>query len=194
MDAFQSYQQLQPYLSPGERVLWSGKPRQGIALSGSDIYLIPFSLLWGGFAFFWNFQVWTTFSGVGFNDDWLFKLWGLPFLAAGIYFIVGRFFHDAWVRRHLLYAVTNQRVLILGGSRSSKLTSRDIQALPMLELTEHRDRTGTLVFDSNEVGYSWFGRSRGFSGWTPNAGANAQFFRIQDPRRVYELIRGQSQA
>lgn len=190
MDAFQSYQPFQPYLFAGERILWSGQPKQGLAFSRSDLLAVPFSLMWGGFAIFWNYGVWTDFPNTGTADDWFFKLWGLPFLAVGLYLIVGRFFYDAWIRRHQLYAVTNQRVLILRGA--SKLTSRDIQSLPMFELTEHRDGTGTIVFDSEDVGYSWFGRSRGFGAWTPSTSTTAQFFRIENPRGVYELIRKQS--
>lgn len=193
MDAFQSFQEFQPYLSSGERILWSGRPKQGIAFGRSDILAIPFSLLWGGFALFWNIGVWT-FPKTGGGIDWFMRLWGLPFLAVGLYLIVGRFFYDAWVRTRLSYAVTNQRVLFRGGSQSSKLTSREITSLPMIELTEHRDGTGTIVFDSEEVGYSIFGRSRGFGGWAPAASANAQFFRIDNPRRVYELIRTQLSA
>ena len=140
---------------------------------------------------FWNFEVWT-FPKTGDNIDWFMRLWGLPFLAVGLYLIVGRFFYDAWLRKHLLYGVTNKRVLILRNAFSPKLTSRDIASLPMLELTEYRNGTGTIVFDSDDVGYSWLGRNRGFGAWTPAASANAQFFRIDNPRRVYELIRKQS--
>ena len=192
MDAFQASQPFQPYLFQGERVLWSGQPMQGIAFNRSDIIAIPFSLMWGGFAIFWNVGVWTSFPNDGTADDWFFKLWGLPFLAVGLYLIAGRFFYDAWVRKRSLYAVTNERVLILRSSGSSKLTSRDIQLLPMLEITEGRDGTGTITFDSNDVGYSMFGWSRSFGAWAPSTTTNAQFFRIDNPRRVYELIRKQS--
>src|SRR5689334_17016914 len=112
MSDFQSWQPFQPYLFPGERILWTGRPKQGLALSRSDILAIPFSLMWGGFAIFWNFSVWTDFPDTGTADDWFFKLWGLPFLAAGLYLIVGRFFYDAWIRSRTHYAVTNERVLI----------------------------------------------------------------------------------
>lgn len=39
-------------LSPGEQVGWSGEPRQGIVICGSDAFTIPFSLLWAGIAVF----------------------------------------------------------------------------------------------------------------------------------------------
>lgn len=191
MDAFQSSQPLHSYLFPGERMQWSGQPKRGLAFSRSDLLGIPFGIMWCGFVIFWNYSVWT-FPSTGTADDWFFKLWGVPFLAIGLYLVAGRFFHDAWVRNRTVYGVTNQRVLILRGSLSSRLTSREIQSLPMLELTEYRDGTGTIVFDADDVGYSWFGRRRSFAAWTTSESANAQFFRIENPRRVYELIRKQS--
>src|SRR5689334_10419235 len=107
MDAFQSFQPFRPYLLTGERLLWSGQPKQGIALSTRDTFLIPVSLIWGGFAIIWNAMVWlgpfdTNSAG---EPDWFFKLWGLPFLVIGLYLIAGRFFHDAHIRKKLLYGV-----------------------------------------------------------------------------------------
>lgn len=90
MNDFQSLNPFQSYLFPRERVLWTGQPKQGIALSGRDALLIPFSLLWGGFAIFWNVGVWT-FPKTGQSVDWFMPLWGLPFLFVGLYLIFGRF-------------------------------------------------------------------------------------------------------
>lgn len=174
-----------PYLLTGERVFWCGQPKQGIVLSPRDTFLIPFSLLWGGFAIFWNVSAWRAVPDDGYGL--FFRLWGLPFLAIGLYFIVGRFFYDAWLRRRLFYAVTDRRVLIFRSEPFPRLTSRDIPSLPLLELSEHRDGTGTVAFDRDEVAFAMFVMRRHFYGWTPPA--NAQFFRIADPRKVYELIR-----
>lgn len=187
MDSLQSNQRFRPYLFAGERILWSGQPKQGLALSGRDGLLIPFSLLWGGFAIFWNVAVWLAPFGAdqGGDPGWLFKLWGLPFLVIGLYMIAGRFFHDARIRRTIFYAVTDQRILVL---RGSKITSLDIDRLPRLELTEHRDGTGTLAFENGDM--SWGGMS-GFSWWLPALSGTAQFFRIGNPRTTYALIRDQ---
>lgn len=112
---------MKPHLFPGERVLWTGQPKQGLALSGRDAFLIPFSLLWGGGAIFWNVQVWSfPETGQG-GPEWFFRLWGLPFLIAGVYLIIGRFIHDAALRKNALYGVTDQRVLLIRGLTSSKL-------------------------------------------------------------------------
>lgn len=186
MDALQQSLPFQPYLFTGERLLWSGKPKQGLALGGRDTLLIPFSLMWGGFAVFWNASVWGTFDG---NEaaPVFFRLWGLPFLFAGLYFIIGRFFHDASIRKNLSYAVTDQRILVL---RKSKITSLDIHRLPRLEFSEHRDHTGTLTFEAASSG-PWGGGMNGFGWWVPSLGAATQFFRIENPRRVYEIVRNQ---
>jgi hypothetical protein len=180
-----------PYLFADERVLWTGRPKQGLLLTGRDSFLIPFSLLWGGFALFWNIGVWAIPGGGGANPDWFFRLWGLPFLALGIYMIVGRFIHDAWIRRRLSYAVTNQRVLVLRNAMASRLSSLDLHRLPRLELSEQRDGTGSIAFESDSSMFG-FGRTNGFQGWLPSLAAGIQFLRIDHPRSVYELIQKQS--
>lgn len=189
MDAPRSSQPFQPYLLADERVLWTGRPKQGIVFSGKDVLLVPFSLMWGGFAIAWNAAVWFAPFGGGSGDgpDWFFRLWGLPFLVVGLYLIAGRFFHDARLRRRLHYAVTDQRVLVL---RGSKFTSLDMRRLPRLDLAEHRDGTGTLAFES-ENSLSW-GGVNGFSWWVPALASATRFFRIRDARKVYELVRNQT--
>jgi hypothetical protein len=113
-------------------------------------------------------------------------LWGLPFLAVGLYFIFGRFLHDAYLRQHLHYAVMDQRVLVL---RESKITSLDVRWLPRLELSEQADQTGTLSFEA--TGFNPWGGTNGLNWWDPSLGGSAQFFRIENSRRVYELIQSQ---
>ena len=146
--------------------------------------------MWGGFAIFWNAMVWLGPFGSSSGDspDWFFKLWGLPFLVVGLYLIAGRFFHDAWLRKTVYYAVTDKRILVL---RGPKITSIDIHRLPRLELSEHKDDTGTVAFEATSA--MPFGGMNGFSWWVPALSSSTQFFRIHDARKVYILIRDQAQ-
>ena len=50
MSASEPPQILKGEFGPGERLVWWDRPRQGIILRKADLYLIPFSLLWGGVA------------------------------------------------------------------------------------------------------------------------------------------------
>lgn len=81
-------------LRSDERVIWKGRPATGIRLRGSDAFMIPFSLLWCGFAIFWEVSALTiapSDKAVGF----IFPLFGIPFVLAGLYFVFGRFIFDA---------------------------------------------------------------------------------------------------
>jgi hypothetical protein len=132
---------LQGYLGPGETLLWSGQPEAGLKLRGSDAIVFPFSLVWAGFAMFWEFSVLRT------NAPLFFRLWGIPFVLVGLSMVVGRFFVDAWMRARTIYGVTNQRILILSGF-SRSLTSLTLRTLPEVTVTERYDGSCTISFGS----------------------------------------------
>jgi hypothetical protein len=176
---------LQRALLSSERVLWEGEPYKGIILRPIEVFLIPFSLLWGGFAVFWNIGVWSVDQKVSHLP---FKLFGLPFLIAGLYITLGRFLIDRQLRRRLQYAVTNRRILIYKQGSSSTSKSVDIKRLPSIELNERPDGSGTIRFGA---AMSLFD-GRNFGIWQPTFDATPQFLRIPNVRSVYELIQKQT--
>src|SRR6266849_6180659 len=84
-------------LGANEALLWSGQPRQGIVVRGYDIFLIPFSLLWGGFLIFFEYSI-LSGNGPSFG-----LLLGIPFSLIPLYVIFGRFIVDATQRRRTYY-------------------------------------------------------------------------------------------
>jgi hypothetical protein len=172
-------------LAPGERVLWRGQPRQGVVLSGSDAFMIPFSLLWGGFAFFWEWSV------IKSGAPPFFVLWGMPFVAVGIYLIAGRFFVDAWQRSRTFYAVTNERLLIIEGFLKLNTRSVSLRTLSDVSLSERSDGEGSIHFGPSTFPAAF----RGFSGWPGmKERMGPQFDRIADARSVRDLIHGAQKA
>ena len=172
---------IQQELERGERVLWSGMPRQGICFRSSDLFLVPFSLLWGGFAFFWFYM-----AAFGSKASTFATLWGIPFVLLGIYLIVGRFFLDSYLRSRTFYGVTNRRMLIVSGIWTRETKSIDLQRLSEVSLTERPDGSGNLYFGPVTPFYSaWYGDP-----WLGSSSRLPPSFQlIHDARRVYDLIR-----
>ena len=169
---------IQEQLSAGERLLWSGQPRSGLMLRTEDLFLVPFSLLWGGFAIFWEV------SAFGSEGPFFFKLWGVPFVLIGLYLIVGRFFWDAFVRSRTSYGLSDQRVIILATPFGKKLTTLSLRALPEITLAERADGSGTIQFGRATPGVS---RLSG-TAW-PGIEPPPSFEAIENAKHVYELIR-----
>jgi len=76
-------------VDPGERLLWMGKPAAPGWFQRQDLVLVPFSLLWGGFAIFWEAVALSSRSA---RDSVIFPLWGVPFVLVGLYLIFGRLY------------------------------------------------------------------------------------------------------
>lgn len=167
-------------LGPGEQVLWSGRPKQGMLLRPADAFQIPFSLLWCGFAIFWE-------SSVARTGNAFFMLWGIPFVAIGLYMVVGRFITEARLRSRTFYAVTAQRVLIVSGLFSRTIKSLDIKGLSDMTLSEGSGGRGSIVFGPEGALASMFG---GASNWPGSRQQVApRFDLIDDARGVYQIIR-----
>jgi hypothetical protein len=172
-------------LDPSERVLWTGQPKQGVMLRASDALMIPFSLLWGGFAFFWEWSV------IHSDAPTFFALWGIPFVVVGIYIIVGRFFVDAWQRSKTHYAVTTDRIMIVDGLYRTTLRSAQLSGLNEIALSEHGNGVGTISFGPSTLPAMF----RSLSGWPGmRERLGLQLTMVQDAKHVLDLVRSTQKA
>lgn len=178
------------FLEADETVRWSGHPPDGVIFHGYDIFLIPFSLLWGGFALLWNLVVWATVLGAvlekGFSGAspaiYIAPIFGLPFLIAGYYIVIGRFQSDATARSKTLYVLTNRRAVIAKGKRVREIRGYELNAGAHITVHERRNGSGSIVFGQPDP---WFVRSGGgYSYRIPEF----RFERIARVREVVQLI------
>jgi Bacterial PH domain len=182
MDTFfdlASQQEISRVLDSDESLLWSGAPRQGLLLRAGDVFMIPFSLLWGGFAIFWEATVLRS------NAPVFFVLFGIPFVLIGLYMIVGRFFVDARMRVRTFYGLTNRRAIIVSGLFSRTTNSMPLRTLADLSLQERQDGSGTIMFGRPQP-YSYSGSSVRWPGMSQYSAP--AFEMISDARRVYDQL------
>ncbi|HEY3393526.1 MAG TPA: hypothetical protein VGK58_12520 [Lacipirellulaceae bacterium] len=167
-------------LSPTEQLLWAGRPRQGFVLRAADSLIIPFSIMWGGFAIFWEA------NAIAMGAGWFFALWGIPFVVIGLYLMVGRFWVDARQRAATTYGVTSERIIIISGLLSRNVKSLNIDALPDVSLSERSDGGGVITFLTAPYLHSWFVNAQ----W-PGMGQHIvpNFELAERARDVYEIIR-----
>jgi len=184
---------VQQAVGPGEVVLWAGRPRQGLLLRKRDLGVIPFSLLWGGFTIYWEY---LAVSG---GAPLFFALWGVPFILVGVYLIIGRFFHDAWLRGKTVYGITRQRAVIRSGLWRRETRSYDLASLTGVSLVEHGDdREGTVHLGSaaapklaawqDRLGFGTSRRNTSTSIIGPDGGGPA-FDHIADAKQVFDILR-----
>ncbi len=172
-------QEFTPLLLPHEKVLWSGTPDPAIRFTSRDLFMIPFSILWGGFAIFWEVSVMTD------GAPFFFQLWGIPFVLIGLYLMVGRFFIDAWARRNTVYAVTDRRVLVNRKRPFPKLTAVAHDQIGPINLVDENGGKGTILFETPR---SYEGERR-FSGyWSPAFDTSPQLIGINDARSVFAIV------
>lgn len=124
------------------------RARAGIVFRGMDAFLIPFSLLWGGFAIFWEVLA------IGMGAPAFFACFGMPFVLVGLYLIFGRFLWDMHVRKNTLYTITDQRLLILHRGR---LTTMALGRLAEMTLIERADGSGRITIGKAPLGFQTTG-------------------------------------
>jgi hypothetical protein len=170
---------LRPLLEPGEELLWSGRPRQGLVLHPHDRFFVPFSFAWAALAGAGVFLVLFRLPPGRIDAELTAAI--LLFLVVGLSISVGRFAVDMRIRATTAYGVTDRRVLIVSRFPWPKTTSRDLVALAELTVVETSSGRGWISFAASARGL------KPFSGLY-NASLRSRFESIAEPRAVYDLI------
>ncbi len=166
-----AYQEIQPRLSGGEKLIWAGKPKTGLRFQPSDALNSLFGFMFLGFSLFWEFQANKSGKAPAF-----FVFWGVPFILVGFYAAVGRFFWDAWLRSKQVYALTTTRLIVL---RGKSLQSSSLKSLPQLNLTTYGEGLGTINFSPPSS-------TRNGVNYDPKNGSNFEF--LEGAEEVYATI------
>jgi hypothetical protein len=167
---------LRDLLGSDEKLLWTGRPRQGLFLRAADAFAIPFSLFWTGFA-----AGWMILAVQAKNGLWIV---GIPLLMIGLYMMAGRFFVDSWQRARTWYGLTNQRVLILSLFARKNVKSLNLRSQSVITLSERDDGVGSITF--GPVPPSWPYRGAHMPGMSAQP---PRFDNIPQARTVFEQIR-----
>lgn len=177
MESYESAQDLRTELTHGEKLLWSGIPRQGLIFRAQDAFVIPFSIVWTGFVISMLFDMQRSPAPL------FFRVWTSLFVLYGLFFAVGRFFFDSWLRSRTAYGVTDRRVLVVTNALKRNVRSLGLRTLPEMAVSRRGDG-GTITF--GRAG-GIFGASGG--GWFGNNATLLPALELaSDAQRVYEII------
>ena len=128
-----------------EELLWRGQPNPREFFTKFDIFFIPFSLLWVGFAFFFLVKS-ISLPYMSF----VFVLGSIPFVIVGLYITIGRFFYKVYKKKRTMYAITCKRIFeIFSGSRpkTKYLYFRNISGVNHIK---GNNENGSITFRTSE--------------------------------------------
>ncbi len=168
-----------PFLNPGESIRWVGRPENPKIFQKSDVFMIPFSLVWCGGIAYWEYVAITSGAPV------FFMLFGAVGVAVGLYILIGRFIWRAYVLKHSAYAITTFRIL---RNRRGKTDVLMLNALPPYTVETESDGRGSILFQTAQS--SW---SNGYSmkwrmpAWDDTTGFS--LVSVPNIRRVLSFLR-----
>ena len=145
----------QTELQPGESLYWTGianPARAAISALPASLFGIPFA----GFALFWITQAYRATSHISNSSNSfakgfsVFPLFGVPFLLVGLGVILAPLW--AYLKgSSTVYAVTNQRVMIITGSSSRTVKSLMPADIVGVDYRERPDGSGDVAIQTNAI-------------------------------------------
>lgn len=146
----------QSELQSGESLYWTGTAdprRAALTALPAALFGIPFA----GFALFWMSMAYrgthamSQSSSQAFTRGFsIFPLFGLPFLLIGLAVVLAPLW--AYLKgRSTVYAVTNQRVMVISGGNNRSVKSYTPADIVSVEHRERPDGCGDVLIRTNAV-------------------------------------------
>lgn len=137
--------QISPFLEPGERLEWAGRPPLGRYLGGALIAAL-FGLPFFGFSVFWELGVvGLSLQDSGGGISWVMAIFGLPFLAIGASLLFGPLLKLAQCRR-MRYALTDRRALLVLTGRKPEARAYAGHQFTAIQTKARPDGSGDVFF------------------------------------------------
>jgi hypothetical protein len=162
-------------LEPGERVLWSGAPRKGLAFRSADFLQVPISLII-------VYVLAKQFRYMSFAGPVDVAIATVITLAV-FYVTVGRFFFDAYRRGKTAYALTSERMLIRESVLSNFVKSFPLNTITDTYLFDLPGGFGNIRIARRYLPVGWQDSRLSATRGHPNG-----FAMIPDASHVYDLL------
>jgi len=141
-------QKIDKELQPHEMIRWIGQPQPNVSqLIVSCLIVSLFAIPWTAFALFW---IWGVLGSKipdlreGFQPQYLFALFGVPFVIVGLIMLCSPF----WIWRaafEKVYIITHKRAIAFEGVRTTTIRSFEPQQLASVYRRENNNGTGDVV-------------------------------------------------
>ena len=165
-------------MAPGERLIWAERqlPRTGGARA-----LMPavFGFVVLGFGLFWTANAWQAAGALG--------ILGLPFVAIGAALVSAPWWRPKRARS-TIYAISDQRLLIIRGWPNRVVRSFGPDEIERLERREREDGSGDLIFRQEVAPHVHSHPHRPYARYHMRVHPIG-FFGIPDVRRVEAAVR-----
>ena len=139
----------QNYMTRDERIIWKGKPQNPQKMTMNDKISFFFGLFWLGFSTFW-----CIMASLGGGGIWIF---GLFFVAIGVYIAFILPFVNVYKRKHTCYVITNEKIMCREINKVLAMERKE--DLRMNIFGNANEKTATIYFGEKIVYYK-NGRTR----------------------------------
>lgn len=172
------------HLLPGEEILWEDTPHLNGKFNSGSVGVSVFGIIWLSFSLFWTIMAFTMTRGETGFFGILFPLFGLPFVAIGLFLV---FFAPAKQRaknQSTYYYVTNKRLIVnIDTQKSPTFNSMFYRDIKGVQIIQNRDNTGNIVFTPT------LGITAAYSNTSVSIpSADNCFYRVENANDVHKLI------